>query len=582
MRTARLSPVFALTLLVPACEDPVSTPGDDETSGSTSGESATATSTAPPATESSTGDPMTDGSTGTATGDPTGGETDATETTGEQSPCPTVGSITISGTSPGQLLGWRVAMAGDFDGDGIGDYALAAPRDDSGFATDSGRIYLVRGGANYEDFDITDVGADVAGWVIEGEDTNHRAGEYLASGGDINGDGRDDLLIGSMVGAMAGAPEESGRVSIVYGAEFGSGASRIALADVRLGEQGIAIDGRAFILHNLGANGVAHAGDVNDDGFDDVLFGTPLSDGLLGGRADVIYGADDLTPIVTPDTGPTPGQGVGWSPDGSVATGIGLSGAGDVNGDGVDDFTFVAGGSEAAAYVMFGGEDIGTRTLDDVIAGVGGFRILLDGGGEFFPANAAISTIVGDVNNDGYADVVVGGNRLVNAETAPAVHPTALVIFGKEDTGAVGLLDVLAGTGGFVAAGNGAYVNGGAGSQVGPAGDMNADGIADWFFGAPGDPVQGVSLEDGLTGRVYVIYGNESGEDIDLDTVAEGEGGFIFEGTDANDDFGRSISAGNDVNGDGIPDIVVGMPQTGYVGAARVHFGFNDTCPRVE
>ncbi|MGE0284296.1 MAG: integrin alpha [Rhizobiaceae bacterium] len=116
---------------------------------------------------------------------------------------------------------------------------------------------------------------------------NDLAGVSVSSAGDVNNDGFDDLIIGaSSAGAIPGAPSSDGAAYVVFGSD--NAFDTIDLADVAAGTGGFKIVGE----NNLGRAGgsVSSAGDVNNDGFDDLIVGASRSDG--SGAAYIIYGDD--------------------------------------------------------------------------------------------------------------------------------------------------------------------------------------------------------------------------------------------------------------------------------------------------
>ena len=177
--------------------------------------------------------------------------------------------------------------------------------------------------------------------------------------------------------------------------------------------------------------------------------------------------------------------------------------AGDVNGDGLDDFIIGArqvdtnGADSGAAYVVFGRKDGGNVELSDIEAGIGGF--VLNG----LSAGDLAGTSVhggGDVNGDGLADIIVGAMEDdPNGDNSGA----AFVVFGKKDTAAVELSAIEAGTGGFVI--NGASAGDRAGVSASITGDVNGDGIDDVLVGAVSADVDGI-LDAGSS---YVVFGKK-------------------------------------------------------------------------
>ncbi|MEL7466796.1 MAG: integrin alpha, partial [Pseudomonadota bacterium] len=249
-----------------------------------------------------------------------------------------------------------------------------------------------------------------------------------------------------------------------------------------------------------------------------------------------------------------------------------LSNAGDINGDGIDDFVVGAASARVGddfyageAYVVFGRADgfaptLRARDLD----GTNGF--LIQGKNASDVLGAAVSG-AGDINGDGINDIIIGADGADGADTNGSASGEAYVIFGSATGfGAQVFLDALDGTNGFTVAGLNA--NDRFGDALANAGDVNGDGIDDIIVGAPnGDPT---GRKQG--GEAFVIFGAEDGFDANFDLAAlDGTNGFRIDGADTYDSAGRSVSSAGDINGDGIDDVIVG--GSAYYG----EYGDNDS-----
>jgi hypothetical protein len=388
------------------------------------------------------------------------------------------------------------------------------------------------------------------------QDSDSRAGSTVSDAGDVNGDGYDDIIVG-LKNSLCTA-------YIFYG--------------------GININSTPDLVLSFddptqsSVFSVSGAGDVNNDGFDDVIIGNSygMHEDIRTGRAKFFMGGNPMDNISDVEFyGSGSGDHFGTS----------VSGAGDVNGDGFDDIIIGAdennsGGKNAgAAYLYFGGqqmdanEDIkftGTSTgtmgdllgcsvskagdmnndgYDEVIVGAYGRKDMTNGPGaaniyfggshmdnvsdvtlfglvnnDFFGTSVSDA---GDVNNDGYDDVIVG---------AYASMPGRCYLFlGAQPIDNVP--DVI-----FQGATNFEKF----GTQVSSAGDVNNDGFADVLVGAPPFKIDGVP-----SGRCYLYYGG-----ILIDTKED----LTFDG-EPEEYLGTSISSAGDVNGDGYGDIIIGGPR---------------------
>src|SRR5262249_37900543 len=217
--------------------------------------------------------------------------------------------ITITGESAGNDFGWRAAPAGDVNGDGFQDLIVGAPSYD-GIAGFAGRAYLFYGPFT------GDINAADADAIISAEAFGDNLGFSVASAGDVNNDGFDDIIVGARSNDANGI--QSGRVYLFYGPISGS------LADT---DADAIISGAAF--DEVG-RAVAPLGDLNGDGFDDIVLGT---DAAAGGFGQIFV-----------FNGPLSGERTAASADAIItgsfpneSFGASVASAGDVNGDGVDD-----------------------------------------------------------------------------------------------------------------------------------------------------------------------------------------------------------------------------------------------------
>ncbi|MFN7229828.1 MAG: Ig-like domain-containing protein, partial [Synechococcaceae cyanobacterium] len=268
------------------------------------------------------------------------------------------------------------------------------------------------------------------GFVINGQAAYDNSGISVASAGDVNGDGLDDLLVGAFNSDPA-AGASAGRSYVVFGKAT---TSAIHLSAIANGSGGFVINGQA--TNDRSGRSVAGAGDINGDGFADLLIGAYNSDPAAGanaGRSSVIFGkasttAVDLSAIAAGSGGfVINGQGA------SDRSGFRVASAGDVNGDGLADLLIGAyrsdpepGSDAGRTYVVFGQTSATAVDLSAIAGGSGGFVI----NGQCTTDQSGFSVAsAGDVNGDGLADLLVGAFRGDPAAGGDAGR--SYVVFGK-------------------------------------------------------------------------------------------------------------------------------------------------------
>jgi hypothetical protein len=439
------------------------------------------------------------------------------------------------GSYVGEVLfdysGVALALVGDVDGDGFDDFVVGTPWNDDS-APSAGQTYLVLG---------TD-----AGWVSEaslgtaaasflGEAAYDEAGAAVAAAGDVDHDGYADFLIGAYANDAAGS--SAGAAYLIYGDASGWALhSDLAATSTRTRFTGEADQDHA-------GRSVAGVGDVNDDGWGDVLIGAEGNDeaGNSAGQSYLVLGGPAAAHEVQLAHADASYWGeLPWDLSGSL-----VAGAADVDGDHFDDMLISAPGSDLGGnyagqvYLVRGG---GSLSMDISLTGADASFVGENANDYAGEAMAG----VGDVDGDGLDDIVIGAWG--NSDAAIGAGKVYLV-FGRTAGWSMGM-DL----GGADATFLGEHLGDEAGGAVSAAGDVNADGLADFLVGAWGS-------DDGALegGEAYLLLGRTSGWNLDAD-LASSSASFVGEHID--DLAGSVVSGGGDLDGDGLDDLLVGSSDS--------------------
>ncbi len=393
---------------------------------------------------------------------------------------------------------------------------------------------------------------------IDGAAPRDAAGFAVAAAGDVNGDGRGDVILGAP-DARNNARDYSGSTYVIFGQPVPTNVDL-----VNLGAAGFRIDGSDG-FDNSGRS-VAGIGDINGDGRAEIAIGAPGADnGVLAnaGAVYVIFGSATPTKVDARTLGAAGFRIIGDEDGGQLGTSV--AAAGDVNGDGRPDLVIgapgrnVNGNNSGAAYVIYGQA---APTSIDLVNPLGGAGLRIAGQTANDEAGSAVSG-AGDTNGDGRADVIVGAPGADN--NARNNSGSAYVVYGQAAPADVNLALPL-GAAGFRI--DGPTSNDDAGESVGDAGDVNLDGRGDVVVGAP---------FAGNGGTAYVIFG-QPGAQANVDLANIGSVGYRIDGALNGDHTGVSVDGVGDVNADGRPDVVVGADDSdsnlrNLSGTAHVVFG---------
>ncbi len=415
---------------------------------------------------------------------------------------PATASITLTGTNN---FGNSVASAGDINGDGYSDVIVGS--------TGSGSAFTYQGSPA--------TSTNIATAVLNGQNAGDQFGYSVASAGDVNGDGYNDVIIGAngYIGGYANRFSATGNLGAFY-IYLGSASGLSTTPEA----------GTPFIgpRPGQGANDgnfgftVSSAGDVNGDGYGDVVIGGIGYNSGADTYEGIVYllygsagGLQTGSPLIITDPPPLAFNEFGSS----------VASAGDVNGDGYGDVI------------------IGAQNIDLTVSNQGAAYIYLGSATGLITANPPRLTFpnptmsslffgtsvagAGDVNGDGFGDVIVGTGPNGNEAFIFFGSPTGIADNASPDVTLVG---------------NTPFSGGGFGTSVSSAGDVNGDGFSDVLVGAPGGYF-------GTTGYAALFLGTSSG----TATVPQ----TILYGVNSNDQFGVAVASAGDVNGDGYSDIIV-------------------------
>lgn len=410
-----------------------------------------------------------------------------------------------SGTTPdppeperilaGPFTGLRVAASQDLTGDGEPDIVLSAPgvQEDNGVFLFSGAVSGLYG---QDDADAS---------IIASEDSD--VGDGLAACGDMNGDGVNDLLVGAPNGL-----DTKGGAFLVYGPIEGE----VATADVVDFVAGLLPKGLTGAALTCGA-------DMDGDGLFDMGMSAPDADGFgIATQAGQVYfhrgTVDGPEPVGNFSTTFTDSH-LGWRQS--------LVMEDDVSGDGIPDMVIGAYGV-SRVHMVFGpiSGSYDANTAGPEFTG----KDATDGDGY------AIST--GDLDNDGYADVAIGGPFRGNDNGRVSVIPGPIEANTKSTIDGSATVQI-----------EGHDPHERAGWSVKITDDIDGDGISDLLIGAPGAVTVGKE-----SGVVYLVYGPAIG----VDTTLKSDNTFV--GDTAYAHFGHALTDVPDLDGDGRAEVLIGAP----------------------
>jgi len=400
---------------------------------------------------------------------------------------------TVYGDLENDFFGAACNGAGDVDADGRADFVVGARYASVGGVT-SGMAWIYSG----------QTGLPL--YTPHGDVASDSFGADVSGAGDVNGDGHADVVIG--VPRHDGTYPDIGAARVISGQD--GSILFTAEGTYSRGELGSAVSG---------------AGDVNGDGFTDIIAGASRSDvfGYASGTAHVFSGLDGSELRVF------------YGDAREDYLGQCVSGAGDANGDGYDDMIVGVPGDDSNG-VWTGGMRVYSGADGSLLFGIVGDR-------EYDQLGNNVSG-AGDVNNDGLGDVIVsipGYDGNATNSGAARIYSGAGISLGMLQNPHAGF--------------NFPY-------EVSGAGDVDNDGYDDLLAGMPTDSTNGTRA-----GAMFVF----SGSDRSLLYSMYGDAQYV--------DFGHSVAGAGDVDGDGFPDVIgssiYDAADGSSSGLARVYSGEN-------
>lgn len=403
----------------------------------------------------------------------------------------------------GSLYGYAVAAAGDLDCDGYADIAVGASKF-SNLVEREGAVFVYYGAQS-----------EISGtpdWIYASGFAGSLFGSAVSSAGDVNNDGCDDLVVGAYRYKNGEAGEGIAYLFLGSSSGLSTSPAWVYESNIKEAQFGYA---------------VSSAGDVNHDSYDDVLIGAnTLSPALTNQGAVFLFYGGSTSLSLSSD----------WSYTGEqdyANLGSAVSYAGDINGDDFADVLisapyFNGTYSDQGQVLVFHGSSSGLSLIPDNY-------LQIDADGAWF--GYAVSN-AGDVNHDGFDDVVIGAPMFTDSAGIHEHEGAAFVYHGSPSG--------LPADPAWRYESDQTWAN--LGWSVAGAGDVNNDGFADVIAGAPM-----YEYDQPDEGAAFVFRGSLSG----LISWPEWNG----QGNQATSQFGWSVASARDTNKDGCADVIAGAPE---------------------
>ncbi len=454
------------------------------------------------------------------------------------------------GEAAGDQAGFAVSEAGDVNGDGFSDFLIGAPYNDEG-GVDAGQAYLVLGRVVGWTPDTSLSGVDAS---FVGEAGGDAAGYSIAGGGDLDGDGYDDIVIAAPNNDAAGS--HSGKVYIWFGAPTGwAPDTQLATAPSHLvGEYPDDLAGFCVDL----------AQDVNGDSLDDLLVGAPWNGDAANeaGKAYLFFGASRAYWPAAMGMETASASFLGTQ-QGDLA-GHSCAGIGDVNSDGLGDIAlsapfYVSNSNVGIAHVIHG-KTSGWTTNQALSTSDASFV------GEDLGDQAGWALAGGgDFDDDGFHDLLIGAP--MNGEFGSDGAGQFYIVRGSQYSWST-YTNLSASDASILPESHTEEL----GWSLSEAGDHNGDGIADFAVGSP-ETLAGGTAE----GAVRLFLGGAVVWAMDGPAA---NAHIRFTGEANGDAAGYSIAGIPDANGDGASELLVGAPLSGQSGtdSGKVYLALGEPC----
>ena len=429
----------------------------------------------------------------------------------------------INGSS-GQILGQAVAVLPDIDGDGMVEVLLGSRYADEG-ATDAGSAYVFMGStlAAGGSWQLTD-----ADYTISGAYASDQLGRSVERGGDVDGDGIEEILISAHWNDSAGSA--SGQAYLITAGDLGAIGTASDATYTFTGED----------TYHVFSWYQDPAGDVDGDGLGDLIFGAGYYDGYTGKA--YVFLASSLVAGTDHSASDADYYIVGEMEDSFL--GAGVAGAGDVDADGYDDFIVAAPETNDVATTIVGpghvylflGANL-TSTSQLLPSNADATFVGHDDG-----AGLGWAMTHGDFDADGASDLALGAYLADDGATDAG----AIYVFLSEDVGSMGTYSTSAASLAVTGASAGDRL--GSFTDFASTADIDLDGASDLLTGAYLDDTAGSQAGRAGLFLASTLLGATTHSLADADSLFLGS---------AADDYAGFCNAAGDVNGDGLPDVLV-------------------------